>query len=128
MRITKSDLIENYYLSSEEVLLIKSTSNPITIRFKSNIENYIHFYNNLSGKEFFILEESLSNQSNTYNEQWSGEENLFLIANAVDYELILFSDDLYQDFSENIVNDFPVEVVLKSDPYTITIKKYIPKN
>ena len=30
--------------------------------------------------------------------------------------------------SKNIINDFPVEVILKSDPYTITIKKYLPKN
>ena len=45
-----------------------------------------------------------------------------------DYELILFSDNSYEDFSKNIINDFPVEVIFKSDPYTITIKKYLPKN
>ena len=128
LRITKSDLIEYYSLRSEEVLSIKSISSPVTIRFKSNIENYINFYDNFSGKEFFILKESLINQSNTYTEQWSGDEKSFLIANAVDYELILFSDNLYEDFSENIINDFPVEVILNSDPYTITIKKYLPKN
>ena len=128
LRITKSDLIEYYSLRSEEVLSIKSISNPVTIRFKSNIENYINFYDNFSGKEFFILKESLINQSNTYTEQWSGEEKSFLIANTVDYELILFSDNSYEDFSKNIINDFPVEVILNSDPYTITIKKYLPKN
>ena len=128
LRISKSDLIEYYTLRSEEVLSIESISNPVTIRFKSDIENYIHFYDNFSGKEFFIFEESLSNQSNTYTEQWSGEEKSFLIANTVDYELILFSDDSYADFSKNIINDFPVEVILKSDPYSITIKKYLPKN
>ena len=128
LRITKSDLIEYYSLRSEEVLSIKSISNPVTIRFKSNVENYINFYDNFSGKEFFILKESLINQSNTYTEQWSGDEKSFLIANTVDYELILFSDNLYEDFSENIINDFPVEVILNSDPYTITIKKYLPKN
>jgi len=32
------------------------------------------------------------------------------------------------DFSKNIINDFPVEVTLKSDPNTITVKKYLPKN
>ena len=128
LRITKSDLIEYYSLRSEEVLSIKSISNPVTIRFKSNIENYINFYDNFSGKEFFIMKESLINQSNTYTEQWSGEEKSFLIANTVDYELILFSDSSYEDFSKNIINDFPVEVILNSDPYTITIKKYLPKN
>ena len=128
LRITKSDLIEYYSLRSEEVLSIKSISNPVTIRFKSNVENYINFYDNFSGKEFFILKESLINQSNTYTEQWSGEEKSFLIANTVDYELILFSDNSYEDFSKNIINDFPVEVILNSDPYTITIKKYLPKN
>ena len=128
LRISKSDLIEYYTLRSEEVLSIESISNPVTIRFKSDIENYIHFYDNFSGKEFFIFEESLSNQSNTYTEQWSGEEKSFLIANTVDYELILFSDNSYEDFSKNVINDFPVEVILKSDPYSITIKKYLPKN
>ena len=128
LRITKSDLIEYYSLRSEEVLSIKSISSPVTIRFKSNIENYINFYDNFSGKEFFIMKESLINQSNTYTEQWSGEEKSFLIANTVDYELILFSDNSYEDFSKNIINDFPVEVILNSDPYTITIKKYLPKN
>ena len=56
------------------------------------------------------------------------EEKSFLIANTVDYELILFSGNSYQDFSKNIINDFPVEVILSSNPYSITIKKYLPKN
>ena len=128
LRITKSDLIEYYSLRSEEVLSIKSISDPVTIRFKSNVENYINFYDNFSGKEFFIFEDSLNSQSNTFTEQWDGQERAFLIANTVDYELILFSDNSYEDFSKNIINDFPVEVILKSDPYTITIKKYLPKN
>ena len=81
-----------------------------------------------SGKEYFIFEDTLSNQSNTFTEQWSGEEKSFLIANTVDYELILFSENSYQDFSKNLINDFPVEVILSSSPYSITIKKYLPKN
>ena len=128
LRITKSDLIEFYSLRSEEVLSIESILNPVTIRFKSNVENYIHFYDNFSGKEFFIFEDSLNNQSNTFTEQWNGQERTFLIANTVDYELILFSDNSYEDFSKNIINDYPVEVILKSNPHTITIKKYLPKN
>ena len=128
LRITKSDLIEYYSLRSEEVLSMESTSDPVTIRFKSNTENYIHFYNNFSGKEFFIFEDSINNQSNSFTEQWDGQERVLLIANTVDYELILFSENLYQDFSKNIINNFPVEVILRSDPNTITIKKYLPKN
>ena len=76
----------------------------------------------------FIFDENMGNQSNTFTEQWNGEEKSFLIANTVEYELILFSDNSYQDFSKNIINDFPVEIILKSNPFTITIKKYLPKN
>ena len=128
LRITKSDLIEFYSIRSEEVLSIDDISIPVTIRFKSNIENYINLYDNFSGKEFFIFDENMGNQSNTFTEQWNGEEKSFLIANTVEYELILFSDNSYQDFSKNIINDFPVEIILKSNPFTITIKKYLPKN
>ena len=128
LRITKSDLIEFYSIKSEEVLSIDDISIPVTIRFKSNIENYINLYDNFSGKEFFIFDENMGNQSNTFTEQWNGEEKSFLIANTVEYELIFFSDNSYQDFSKNIINDFPVEIILKSNPFTITIKKYLPKN
>ena len=128
LRITKSDLIEFYSIRSEEVLSIDDISIPVTIRFKSNIENYINLYDNFSGKEFFIFDENMGNQSNTLTEQWNGEEKSFLIANTVEYELIFFSDNSYQDFSKNIINDFPVEIILKSNPFTITIKKYLPKN
>ena len=128
LRITKSDLIEFYSIRSEEVLSIDDISVPVTIRFKSNIENYINLYDNFSGKEFFIFDENMGNQSNTFTEQWNGEEKSFLIANTVEYELIFFSDNSYQDFSKNIINDFPVEIILKSNPFTITIKKYLPKN
>ena len=128
LRITKSDLIEFYSIRSEEVLSIDDISIPVTIRFKSNIENYINLYDNFSGKEFFIFDENMGNQSNTFTEQWNGEEKSFLVANTVEYELIFFSDNSYQDFSKNIINDFPVEIILKSNPFTITIKKYLPKN
>ena len=128
LRITKSDLIEFYSIRSEEVLSIDDISIPVSIRFKSNIENYINLYDNFSGKEFFIFDENMGNQSNTFTEQWNGEEKSFLIANTVEYELIFFSDNSYQDFSKNIINDFPVEIILKSNPFTITIKKYLPKN
>ena len=128
LRITKSDLIEYYSLKSEEVLSIESISNPVMIRFESKIENYI--YDDFSGKEYFIFEDSVNSKSNTV--QWNGEEKYFLIANTVDYKLFLFSKDSdpdsFQDFSKDVINDFPVEVVLKSDPQRITVKKYLPKN
>ena len=92
LRITKSDLIEFYSIRSEEVLSIDDISIPVTIRFKSNIENYINLYDNFSGKEFFIFDENMGNQSNTFTEQWNGEEKSFLIANTVEYELIFISD------------------------------------
>ena len=40
----------------------------------------------------------------------------------------IFSEYANSISIKNIINDFPVEVILKSDPYTITIKKYLPKN
>ena len=130
LRITKSDLNNHYSLKSEKILSIESISNPVTIRFESNIENYIYFYDDFYGKENFIFEDSINNKSNTV--QWNGEKKTFLIANTVDFKLILFSKDSdldsFQDFSKDIINDFPVEVVLKSDPQTITVKKYLPKN
>ena len=48
LRITKSDLIEYYSLRSEEVLSIDNISNTLTIRFKSNIENYANLDENNS--------------------------------------------------------------------------------
>ena len=52
----------------------------------------------------------------------------FLIANTVDFELIFFSEDTFSDFSDSIVNDFPVKVDLIADPLSVSITKYIPKN
>lgn len=128
LRITKSDLIEFYAERSQEVISIDDIVTPITIRFHSNKENYINYYDNFSGKEFFIFEETMNSQSNSFTEIWNGESKSFLIANTIDFELIIFSEDIYKDFSQKILNDFPVEVILGSDPYTMTVVKYLPKN
>ena len=85
-------------------------------------------FDDFSGKEFFIFEDTMNSQSNSFTEIWNGEKKSFLIANAVDFELILFSDNVYEDFSQKIINDFPVEVVLDANPYTLTVIKYLPKN
>ena len=128
LRITKADLIENYAEKSEEVISIDNIDFPITIRFQSKKENYIKYYDNFSGKEFFIFEESMNNQSNSFMEIWNGNSKSFLIANTIDFELIFFSDDAYEDFSQKIINDFPVEVILDVNPSTLTVVKYLPKN
>jgi hypothetical protein len=128
LRITKSDLIEYYTERSEEIISVNNIDVPITIRFQSNQENYINYFDDFSGKEFFIFEDTMNSQSNSFTEIWNGESKSFLIANTVDFELIFFSDDVYEDFSQKIINDFPVEVVLDANPYTLTVKKYLPKN
>jgi len=128
IRISKSDLIEFYSKKSEEVLSLDDVNVPITIRFQSNNENYINFYDNFSGKEFFIFEESMSSNSNTFTEQWNGEEKTFLVANTLDFEFILFSDDIFNDFSNYVINEFPIEIKLNSNPYTLTVIKYLPNN
>lgn len=128
LRITKSDLIEYYTERSEEIISVNNIDVPITIRFQSNQENYINFFDDFSGKEFFIFEDKMNSQSNSFTEIWNGEKKSFLIANTVDFELIFFSDDVYEDFSQKIINDFPVKVVLDTNPYTLTVIKYLPKN
>lgn len=128
LRISKSDLIEFYVERSQEVISIDDVEVPTTIRFKSKKENYINYYDNFSAKEFFIFEETMNNQSNSFLEIWNGETKFFLIANTVDFELIFFSDDTFKDFSEKIINDFPVELILSSNPYSLTVVKYLPKN
>jgi len=127
LRIKKSDLIEYYVERSEEVISIDNIDFPITIRFQSENENYINYYDSFSGKEFFIFEETMNTQSNSFTEIWNGESKSFLVANTIDFELIFFSDDYYRDFSQNIINDFPVEIILDANPYTLTVVKYLPK-
>ena len=127
LRISKSDIESLYAIRTQEILSEETFSFPITIRFKSNNENYIEYSDIDSGKEYFIFEDNAI-QSNSFSEIWNGNNKTFLIANTVDFELIFFSEDTFSDFSDSIVNDFPVKVDLIADPLSVSITKYIPKN
>ena len=127
LRISKSDIESLYAIRTQEILSEETFSFPITIRFKSNNENYIEYSDIDSGKEYFIFEDNTI-QSNAFSEIWNGNNKTFLIANTVDFELIFFSEDTFSDFSDSIVNDFPVKVDLIADPLSVSITKYIPKN
>ncbi len=127
LRISKSDIESLYAIRTQEILSEETFSFPITIRFKSNNENYIEYSDIDSGKEYFIFEDNTL-QSNSFSEIWNGDNKTFLIANTVDFELIFFSEDTFSDFSDSIVNDFPVKVDLIADPLSVSITKYIPKN
>jgi transcriptional regulator with XRE-family HTH domain len=127
LRISKSDIESLYAIRTQEILSEETFSFPITIRFKSNNENYIEYSDIDSGKEYFIFEDNTI-QSNSFSEIWNGDNKTFLIANTVDFELIFFSEDTFSDFSDSIVNDFPVKVDLIADPLSVSITKYIPKN
>ena len=126
LRISKSDIESLYAIRTQEILSEENFSFPITIRFKSNNENYIEYSDIDSGKEYFIFEDNTI-QSNSFSEIWNGNNKTFLIANTVDFELIFFSEDTFSDFSDSIVNDFPVKVDLIADPLSVSITKYIPK-
>ena len=126
LRISKSDIESLYAVRSQEILSEETFSFPITIRFKSNNENYIEYSDIDSGKEYFIFEDNTI-QSNSFSEIWNGNNKTFLIANTVDFEFIFFSEDTFSDFSDSIVNDFPVKVDLIADPLSVSITKYIPK-
>ena len=128
LRITKSDIESLYVVRSQEILSEETFSFPITIRFKSNNENYIEYSDNGSGKEYFIFEDNNVSQSKSFSEIWNGDNKTFLIANTVDFELIFFSENTFSDFSNSIINDFPVRVDLIADPLSVSITKYIPKN
>ena len=128
LRITKSDIESLYVVRTQEILSEETFSFPITIRFKSNNENYIEYSDNGSGKEYFIFEDNNVSQSKSFSEIWNGDNKTFLIANTVDFELIFFSENTFSDFSDSIINDFPVRVDLIADPLSVSITKYIPKN
>ena len=128
LRISKSDLENLYAVRTQEILSEETFSFPITIRFKSNNENYIEYSDGVSGKEYFVFDDTKTSQSNSFSEIWNGDDKTFLIANTINFELIFFSEDTFSDFSKSIVNDFPVKVDLIADPLSVSITKYIPKN
>lgn len=128
LRISNSSLEKIYTIRSQEILSEQAFSFPITIRFQSNNENYIEYSDSTSAKEYFIFDDTSTNQSNSFSEIWNGEQKTFLIANTVNFELIFFSQDTFTDLSKNIVNDFPIKIDLIADPLSVSITKYIPKN
>ena len=127
LRISQSLLDNLYVVRTEEVLSEENFIFPITIRFKSINENYIKYSDEISAKEYFVFDEGNNNQSSSFSEIWNGDNRSFLIANTVNFELVFFSEDIFRDFSDSIVNDFPVRVDLISDPLSVSITKYIPK-
>ena len=128
LRISDSSLDKIYTIRSQEILSEETFSFPITIRFQSNNENYIEYSDSISAKEYFIFDDKSTNQSNSFSEIWNGEEKTFLIANAVNFELVFFSEDAFTDLSKSIVNDFPIKIDLIADPLSLSITKYIPKS
>tara|TARA_B100001113_G_scaffold240756_1_gene197970 strand:+ start:955 stop:1773 length:819 start_codon:yes stop_codon:yes gene_type:complete len=127
LRISQSLLDNLYVVRTEEVLSEENFSLPITIRFKSNNENYIKYSDKISAKEYFVFDEGNNNQSGSFSEVWNGDNRSFLIANTANFELVFFSEDSFRDFSDSIINDFPVRVDIASDPLSVSITKYIPK-
>ena len=133
LRISESILDNGYAIKSQEVLSEESFIFPITIYFESNNENYIKYSDKSSAKEYFVFNDLRPNQSNSFSEIWIGDDRSLLIANTVDFKLEFYnqneavSEDTFRDFSDNIVNDFPVRIDLISNPLSISITKYIPK-
>ena len=127
LRISQSVLDNLYVIRSQEVVSDQDFSFPITIRFKSKNENYIQFSDDSSPKEYFVFDERISSESNSFSEIWNGDNKSFLIANTVNFELIFFSENTFSDLSQDVINDFPVRIDLISDPMSISITKYIPK-
>ena len=127
LRISNSSLEKIYTIRSQEILSEQAFSFPITIRFQSNNENYIEYSDSTSAKEYFIFDDTSTNQSNSFSEIWNGEQKTFLIANTVNFELIFFSQDTFTDLSKNIVNDFPIKIDLIADPLSVSITKYYTK-
>ena len=133
LRISESILDNEYAIRSQEVLSEDNFIFPITIHLKSNNENYIQYSDKSSAEEYFIFDDSSANKSTPFSEIWIGDDRSFLIANTVNCELIFYNkneavtEQTYRDFSDKIVNDFPVKIDLISDPLSISITKYIPK-
>tara|TARA_B100000965_G_scaffold387836_1_gene391670 strand:+ start:3411 stop:4229 length:819 start_codon:yes stop_codon:yes gene_type:complete len=127
LRISQSVLDNLYVIRSQKVVSEQDFSFPITIRFKSKNENYIQFSDDSSPKEYFVFDERISNESNSFSEIWNGDDKSFLIANTTSFELIFFSENTFSDLSQDVINDFPVRIDLISDPMSISITKYIPK-
>ena len=128
LRLDQNDLESLYEINSEDSFT-EDLKFPITIRFESSDENYIHFSDDNSEQEYFICDICDKVKSDIINEQWDGESKTIIIGNTNDIELILYSKSQFGspvDLSTLVANNFPVVVNLKSNPTVVSVIKYIP--
>lgn len=131
LRLTNQSLSQNYQIRFNEISSIVDIKLPVKIRIISKEENYISFNRFLNleedNSEYFITQSNINRKANTLLFSWDEADSLlFLIANPSELEFSMFSDDYFNDLSSNILNDFPVKILLKKNPFSLTISKYIP--
>jgi len=131
LRLTNQSLSQNYQIRFNEISSIVDIKLPVKIRIISKEENYISFKKFLNleeeNSEYFITQSNINKKANTLLFSWDEADSLlFLIANPSELEFSMFSDDYFNDLSSNILNDFPVKILLQKNPFSVTISKYIP--
>ena len=131
LRLTNQSLSQNYQIRFNEISSIVDIKLPVKIRIISKEENYISFNRFLNleedNSEYFITQSNINKKANTLLFSWDEADSLlFLIANPSEIEFSMFSDDYFNDLSSNILNDFPVKILLQKNPFSVTISKYIP--
>ena len=131
LRLTNQSLSQNYQIRFNEISSIVDIKLPVKIRIISKEENYISFKKFLNleeeNSEYFITQSNINKKANTLLFSWDEADSLlFLIANPSEIEFSMFSDDYFNDLSSNILNDFPVKILLQKNPFSVTISKYIP--
>jgi len=131
LRLTNQSLSQNYQIRFNEISSIVDIKLPVKIRIISKEENYISFKKFLNleeeNSEYFITQSNINKKANTLLFSWDEADSLlFLIANPSELEFSIFSDDYFNDLSSNILNDFPVKILLQKNPFSVTISKYIP--
>jgi len=131
LRLTNQSLSQNYQIRFNEISSIVDIKLPVKIRIISKEENYISFNRFLNleedNSEYFITQSNINKKANTLLFSWDEADSLlFLIANPSELEFSMFSDDYFNDLSSNILNDFPVKILLQKNPFSVTISKYIP--
>ena len=128
LRLDQNDIESLYKINSEESFS-ENLKFPVTIRFESSDENYIHFSDDNFEQEYFICDICDKVKSDVINETWDGESKTIIIGNTNDIQLILYSKSQFGfpvDLSTIVANNFPVVVNLRSDPTIVSVIKYIP--
>jgi len=131
LRLTNQSLSQNYQIRFNEISSIVDIRLPVKIRIISKEENYISFKKFLNleeeNSEYFITQSNINKKANTLLFSWDEADSLlFLVANPSELDFSIFSDDYFNDLSRNILNDFPVKILLQKNPFSVTISKYIP--